>query len=714
MWITNAINSFIFQVSLSTEAYSDKIISNAMIGSSKNEDNRRIRKKYGFPPNKGISFVKKDVTSGELLAYLLKGHVFCHLFTPKRTLKDGSFSKTEKNNENFYGSYVIGVDIDDTKYESAESFVEKLSLKPTFYYTSYSNMKDNKGARFRLIYVFDRMMKNPYFFRYCAYSLNTVIEHDTGEKIKDKCNLNCSQYFNGTNKDAPVNLSYGSSDYIYSLEDIITPDGFIPYLISCCNYKSVDNKMVKDIEGLLEKFTGKSYSLNRSKMVFVENSSELIQTDTVNEEKLSLEHAKCSQYLIKVLNSYNFDKLDTFMKYNRHRYHLIYRKEKDEWIDNIYQFVDDDYFALHYNYNKVKDGHKRRKKLYERMCLRRILEPGVDADTLLFNAYVDVCKFFEVDKDLTVDCLVRNVERAMSLETKDIMNNFKDDIERLKSKRPRSGIIIKRGICHGTVETNRKLKEIRWSLIADYFDPELPIKDNLLVIKECLFEIGKSTLYEFCKQNNIKTKGKKNSLTDDELLPLIDTRLTVRQNLAILKDSDISIGNNRLSRLLKLKKNNSFLDLEKKDSSVFSTQHQSNNTVTSFLNLEQKDKSSFSLQHPQKTITSFLEMEQKDRLQSNKEEVDNKSFVDLESEDKDSTIIFLTDAHRSDTVSKSSNYKQVYDTNLSSEILLGNEDDWYTRTTDTINSLSRTPKKEKASPLSDDWYTKVLNYMKIL
>lgn len=157
-------SNYKFDVSLSKESYSDKVISGAMIGTTKDEDNRRIRKQYGFKANKGIGFERTSVTSEELLNSLLDGKVFCHLFNPASTRKDGTFASSQKKNENFIGSYVIGVDIDHTSYNSAEEYVSKLSLQPTFYYTSYSNMQQNedgtsKGARFRLIYVLIRRLK---------------------------------------------------------------------------------------------------------------------------------------------------------------------------------------------------------------------------------------------------------------------------------------------------------------------------------------------------------------------------------------------------------------------------------------------------------------------------------------------------------------------------------------------------------------------------
>ena len=271
------------------------------------------------------------------------------------------------------------------------------------------------------------------------------------------------------------------------------------------------------------------------------------------------EQTKCSNWFVNLLRKREFEGYETVLKLNRHKFPYIYRKEKDEWIDNLYQFVDKDYFSLYYNYNKVKDGSQRRKKLYERMCLRRILYPNANADTLLFNAFIDVCRFFEVDNDLTIDCLVRNVESAMSMSIEDIQSNFKEAIEELqKTRRPQNGIILKRGVCFGAVEISKKLKEIRWNIIEDAYNPELSIKENLIFLNDCLgIRISRPTLYRICKERNLITStNTKNVVTDEEVLELIDTSLSERKNMNILKDNDICVGNRRMRKLLKQKRDN--------------------------------------------------------------------------------------------------------------------------------------------------------------
>ena len=240
-----------FKVSLSVDAYINKEISGAMIGSTKDESNRIIRKKYGYAANKGIGYKECEVTSNELLNYLTNGHVFCHLFNPTQFRKDGTFGSSQKKDDNFNGSWCIGVDIDSTSYSTITDYIDKLEFKPTFWYSSYSNTPNK--PKFRMVYVFDEFIEGKYFFRYCAWQLNSKIEIDTDEEIEDDCNLRCAQYFNGTNLNNPdLFVGCGISNNIYSFNDFaITESGYISFLKNRCFYKSKNKERDNEINNII-------------------------------------------------------------------------------------------------------------------------------------------------------------------------------------------------------------------------------------------------------------------------------------------------------------------------------------------------------------------------------------------------------------------------------------------------------------------------------
>lgn len=552
-------SNYKFYASVSSEAYFNKEISGAMIGTTKDENNRKIRKQYGYQANKGIGYKECEVTPNELLNLLINGHVFCHLFNAKQVRKDGTFGSSQKKDDNFNGSYCIGVDIDETGYSSISDYINTLEYKPTFYYSSYSN-KTYK-PKFRMVYVFNELIEGKYFFRYCAWQLNSKIEIDTDEEITDDCNLRCSQYFNGTNiNNSDLVVEFGITNNIYSFYDFdITEYGYIKFLEHDCYYKTKNKERRIDINNLLYSYyntNNVSYSvstINYSTTYYNDlqkcEQSSYEENDNINSTTTTVSIKRDYEYNPTLVNDMARLEYDEFMKYNRHNYQYFYRAEKTEWIDNVYQYIDEDYFSLYWNAKTVQDGNKRRKKVFERMCLRRVLKPNVDIDTIIFNAYEDIHRFFNNDDNvLNTDYIISNAVRCFSLSIDDIKEMYSDNIEFLKSKKPKSGIILKRNVGN-LAERNSYLKSIRYNLIDDYFDCNCTVQENLEFIKSNLFQISEKTLYNYCKDRGIDTKrNKKNS--DEEILSVYDSSLSIRKNIEVMKKLGIKVSIGKLQKLI--------------------------------------------------------------------------------------------------------------------------------------------------------------------
>ena len=556
------LKDYQFKVSLSVEAFADKRISGAMIGTTKDSENRKIRKEYGFKANRGVSFNKAFVIPQTLLDELLEGRVFCHNFFTFKLRRDGTFGSGQKNNDNFVGSYVIGVDIDQTNYESAEAFIDMLRLKPTFWYTSYSNMQvdedgNSKGARFRLIYVFENEIHNPYYFRYCAWELNKIIEEDTGEIIKDRCNLNCSQYFNGTNRHNPnVKLNYGITNLIYSLDDINVSDtGYIDFLLHYCYYKTVKWETTSILKRYLKELTGNDYGYDSKNKVFVNTT---ISPTTINGEMekdrtfevdYSADTYTFSPSTHTIL--YDWDRLtmDEFKRctqWNRSREQTkyIYRVEK-QWGDTNYQAVDDDYFNLYFFTSTMQDGQGRRRTLYQRMCLRRLMNPSITKDEMVVNTLTDIIRFFDnSDGALNADFITRNVETSFNLTLDEIREQYSSTIDYLKREtRPHRGFIYK--------ETHTK--DDTWQILDTCYNSSWTVAENLDHITCTLqLPLSKSTIYDYLKVRNIPTDTCK--LTDEQLYEMVDIKQSYRHNYNTLKQHNIKVADKRLRRIYKDKK----------------------------------------------------------------------------------------------------------------------------------------------------------------
>ena len=61
------------------------------------------------------------------------------------------------------------------------------------------------------------------------------------------------------------------------------------------------------------------------------------------------------------------------MCFNRHKFNYFYRPERDDWINDTYQLIDDEYFCLPYTVDEYKlaDGQGRRKSFIYKNVLAK-------------------------------------------------------------------------------------------------------------------------------------------------------------------------------------------------------------------------------------------------------------------------------------------------------------------------------------------------------
>ena len=517
-----------FKISVSVDNYWNKEDVNACIGSSKNATNKQIRLKYGRSSKSKISFREVEVTASELLDYCIHGYTFCNLFrgypdsgqndkgkTVSYRKKDGSFTMSAKCDKYFYGSNVICADIEEIGYQTIQDYVSRISIKPTFWYSTFSHMQPNKGVRFRMVYVLDQPIIGKEQFEAIVDAFNHRIENEVCEEMHDKCNKKPAQYFNGTNvANGELCIEYNGSGCIYSINDIINVNNIIIE-------REEDNKTTY--------YTSCQNDHNT-------NIMNIPLTVTVPEPYYWL--------------LYDIDNLDydTFMKYNRHKYTYTYRMDTGEWINDTYQFVPDNFFALYWPVNKLCDGNKRRKKIFERMCLRRLMNPNIDIDTIIFCAYEDIHLFCDnSDKVFNAEYLERNAQNAFELTLEEIEEKYSYNIAYLRSKRPKDGIILKSGIAYAGYANVIK-KNIRYEIIDRYYDSTMSVKENMALLPGLTgLYFTERTLYRYCKDRGVSLKNK-----DEDILPMIDISLTVEANHAALQDLGIRIGTKRVNRLLNL------------------------------------------------------------------------------------------------------------------------------------------------------------------
>ena len=90
------------------------------------------------------------------------------------------------------------------------------------------------------------------------------------------------------------------------------------------------------------------------------------------------------------------------------------------------------------------------------------------------------------------------------------------------------------------------MKTVDYVKIESLYNTRLSIQENLEVLRQNGIEVGKTSLYKYCQD-----KGLGDRLSDDELRHLINPMQTVRQNLDLLKGKGYKIGNKKICKILK-------------------------------------------------------------------------------------------------------------------------------------------------------------------
>ena len=372
------------QVSVSLEAYKTK-------DDIKKVYTRDMAKKIGKKP---LSFKRVYISINDLLNKLTSGHAYANLFdlepgklytkVNKKTggkfkmeayNSDGGFETLFKANEYFRGSQIITIDIDATKWNDVEHYINMLTYKPTLVYMSYSDglLKDGiLSRRFHMLYVFDVILDEREMLR-CAKTLHDQVAIDTDEKMADFCGLRVSQYFNGV---------YGNPE-TYNTGIIYNP---------------------LDIPG-----------------DYVEQKEEKV--------------VEFSKWMIRDMESLGY--LDFCRKY--HMTVIFSTADILEPGNRKYVILDDSWISLYYNATgRIKNGEKRRKKLAKRMGLRKLINPNITPDELLYSAWFDLNNIIDntdTEDFITVEQLKRRAAKIINMEEFELRTWLDYDLQKQRKQK---------------------------------------------------------------------------------------------------------------------------------------------------------------------------------------------------------------------------------------------------------------------------------------
>lgn len=558
-------NDFCFSITHSRIGYPNKEEAKMALSGKKIYEHNKKAKDPSEKKCK-MAFLRDIITINRFAEMATSGYSFCNLFAYdsnkmywikhrnksylnypeyKKGPNKGAMKIIMKCGDYYEGCQCFFVDIDYTNFEDVQDFINALPLKPTVTYMSYSDnlyktdkkqkhnpkydeTKGIKSRRFRLCYVFNEIVYGKDNYVKISSAINKMVEDATNEPIQDDCGTRCVQYFNGS-MSKEVYISY----CVYSIDD------FAPYM-----------EKTKEAGDYQEKRQHPNADKNTTDVpapftAEMKENANALQDEMRKRAEAILNPPFATEINTKLLISdmYRLG-YDDFMKKYRHLFKYHYRKDDGKWDEDC-MIIGDDYFALHFPTKPLKDGEKRRKKLYERMCLRRVMFPTITFNEVLFDAYEDLHRFIDNTQDpIDNDCLIRNVESAFKRSVEELNVVYSDSIARLKSKAPKKGIIYN---LHGTktpAERNRKKKEIRWKMLDDNYNPDDSLRENA---KRLGF--SEKTLRRYCQDKDIDPHTK---TTDEELLQLIVPAMSIRDNVANLKDSyGINVSKDRVGKLKK-------------------------------------------------------------------------------------------------------------------------------------------------------------------
>lgn len=504
--------NFKFRVNVSNDYYVKKTDASACLSKDGAKSIGKVK----------MAFREQDVTVDEFLQYALNGYAFCNLFhfdtnqsywfetgngqryqtTPlyKNGKNKGCMRIEFKSDRFFIGAQTVFVDIDLTRFELIPEYLACLTYKPTCVYMSYSDKLEKDkvtSRRFRMVYVFDRIMGKD-DLNVISQTITDSIIRDTGESMKDDCGRRVSQYFNG----------------VYGNEECYVSD---------CIYSRLD---------------------------FPDS---LPEVEVVMPEKPTKEKKPEVEFDSQLLHDMGTMDYETFMHYYSWKYRYIYKTQKDEWIDGLYQLTDDSYIQLWWVRERIKDGHHRRRTLSKFACLRRLMEPDIDQDTLLFNMFVDLHRFIDnSDGIITIETLKRRVKSVVKMSQEELEDYCDYEIGYWKEHRPK--FIYHPSAFNKTQRMTGKITTaIRYSEIDEKYDRSKSVKENAEAL-----DIPVRSLYRYCHERGIDTKPGKGKTQAKQREVNRKAKIDKKARFMMLYNPSLSAGENRKNMLqegLKLSKN---------------------------------------------------------------------------------------------------------------------------------------------------------------
>lgn len=401
-----------------------------------------------------LTYTTERTDKETFLRKLAEGYAFTSLMnTPSFTVRD-------KKDANWRGSQLLVFDLDNVKSKyNMSDFLSSLQYPHSMAYTSQNDHIPSKGSincRFRLIYVFEEPITSKEIYQGIYDYIKSTFDTSFFDPSNafDNTSRSVSHQYAGN---ATSNMEMAATDWVYSISD------------------------------------------------FSEHVSSSVKKKEQKDEAITRTDLDVSEGFLKDLNS--LQPSDFLEKY-RYTYH--YQAESIVTYNNSgYAVLDDSYTKIYHPFDKTTgkpliyhDGQGRRHKLFVKGLLHKRVKQDISDEELVYNLIYDRYHFFD------------NSDNVLNNKTLlDIAEGVKNTpTDELAVKHPK--LKIDKEFCKDNgISPNQYrpmlMKEIIDTLISKFYNPNLSVKTNLERLNCYGIKIGKTKLYEFCKERKISTKGNK-------------------------------------------------------------------------------------------------------------------------------------------------------------------------------------------------------------
>ena len=409
---------------------------------------------YDHKPNKdteipSMRFYKTTTDIGGFVNALADGHCYTTVF-PFETFG----FKGQKNDKNFLYSNFLSIDFDERDIDMT-TFNDAVDYKPTIAYTTCSNGQEGKGFRYRFIYCFEDRFESVKEYR--SYVQAVLDANNIPTKDVDPMTFVPSMMFVGN---GCGNIEVSVNNILYSKKD---------FLLQYNNINPLNNIILNDT------FSDKQFEEDFRKME--------IKDIVTKYESIypNIEHTP-------------LPKTDADIPY------ILFPSDYIEIMRDCRK--NEDGIA-----KKLKDGHGRRKRLFDNGILRRKINPNITFENLVYNLLYEL--HYYISNRNAENIIGKN---EIMIIARDVM---KADLSKYEYKAVRDkDWIVNDAYCEKYNLSPNQVKNIARKAINhlkihELYDKELTDKKNVEMMKEKGVEVSLSTLKRWRDENGLTKHRKK-------------------------------------------------------------------------------------------------------------------------------------------------------------------------------------------------------------